>query len=63
LTDVGFNGYHLSQIVRNAGWEEKLSLIISSTGIQLALKKGKITHNKLAKMLKNKNWRQFVQAV
>jgi len=63
LTEAGFEASHLSQIVRNAGWEEKLSLVLASDGLKQVLRTRKITHNKLAKMLKKKNWRQLVQEV
>jgi hypothetical protein len=53
LKEAGFNGSHLSQIVVNAGWEVKLKRV--QTVEVLALQKsGKISHNKLAKLLKKK---------
>ena len=53
---VGFNGYHLAQIVVNAGWEEKLKVVVSESCLAL-LKRSTVTHNSLAKLLKKKDWR------
>lgn len=53
---VKFNGYHLAQIVVNAGWEEKLNVVLSGSCLAL-LTGGSLTHNKSTKLLNKKNWK------
>ncbi|PIZ76727.1 hypothetical protein COY06_01545, partial [Candidatus Peregrinibacteria bacterium CG_4_10_14_0_2_um_filter_41_8] len=57
LTDAGFEASHLSQIVRNAGWEEKLKVVITDSCLAL-LKERKLTRHKLSKLFQNKDWRK-----
>ena len=58
LQVLGFNGSHLSQIVVNAGWKEKLSWLFHKDFYQIFLSGFEQTH--IAKILKTKEWKERI---
>ncbi|MDF2378699.1 MAG: hypothetical protein P1V18_00550, partial [Candidatus Gracilibacteria bacterium] len=62
LKEAGFEASHLSQIVRNAGWEEKLRWA-QKDDIKNLLQSGKTTASKLAKAFRKKDWKKIIQAL
>ena len=60
--EIEFNGYHLSTIVRNAGWEEKLKYFENSENLERLTQAG-FTFSKIAKTAYKKDWRSLLDQV
>lgn len=58
LTSVGFNGYHFSQIVLGADWQEKLNW--AKENYRDTLKPLGFNQAKTAKILKGKGWEEKI---
>ncbi|MBT6293218.1 hypothetical protein HOJ01_00250, partial [bacterium] len=61
-TNAGFEASHLSQIVRNAGWEEKLKYFEAEENLERLTKAG-FTFNKIAKTAQTKKWKTAFDSV
>ena len=56
-SEVDFNGYHLSQIVRNAGWEEKLEYFENPENLERLTKAGFNGYH-LSQIVVNAGWEE-----
>ena len=59
---VEFNGYHLAQIVRNAGWEEKLKYFEDPENLKRLTEAG-FNGSHLAQIVRNAGWKEKLQAL
>ena len=59
---VGFNGYHLAQIVVNAGWEEKLKYFENPDNLK-RLQEAGFNGSHLAQIVVNAGWEEKLKVV
>ncbi|MDP2691787.1 MAG: hypothetical protein Q8O95_05295, partial [bacterium] len=60
LKEAGFNGYHLAEIVRNAGWEEKLKYFEDDQKLN-KLKEAGFNGYHLAEIVRNAGWEEKME--